>query len=108
MNANLAQQIYDRMNKVFPQSDDSLVSAATLLANVYGSIGDIDKASDIRIQLTKSGAKKKSGLSWTVVDGQVYQFRAHGVNHPRSKEIHAEAEKISAELVEHGHQHDSS
>ncbi|CAF4461467.1 unnamed protein product [Rotaria socialis] len=107
MNANLAQQIYDRMNKVFPQSDDSLVSAATLLANVYGSIGDIDKASDIRIQLTKSGAKKKSGLSWTVVDGQVYQFRAHGVNHPRSKEIHAEAEKISAELVEHGHQHDS-
>ncbi|CAF2082273.1 unnamed protein product, partial [Rotaria magnacalcarata] len=107
MNANLAQQIYDRMNKVFSQSDDSLVSAATLLANVYGSIGDIDKASDIRIQLTKSGAKKKSGLSWTVVDGQVYQFRAHGVNHPRSKEIHAEAEKIFAELVEHGHQHDS-
>ncbi|CAF4936284.1 unnamed protein product, partial [Rotaria magnacalcarata] len=44
---------------------------------------------------------------WTVVDGQVYQFRAHDVNHPRSKEIYAEAEKISAELVEHGHQHDS-
>ncbi|CAM4763497.1 unnamed protein product [Rotaria magnacalcarata] len=108
INANLAQQIYDRMSKVFPQSDDSLVSAAILLANVYGSIGDIDKASDIRTQLTKSGAKKKIGLSWTVVDGQVYQFRAHDVNHPRSKEIYAEAEKISAELVEHGHQHDSS
>ncbi|CAF1982108.1 unnamed protein product, partial [Rotaria magnacalcarata] len=61
MNANLAQQIYDRMNEVFPQLDDSLVSAATLLANVYGSIGDIDKASDIRTQLTKSGAKKKIG-----------------------------------------------
>jgi len=60
------------MKKIFPQSNDLLTSASTLLSNVYGSIGDIDKASDIKIQLNKSHAKRKVGLSWTVVNGQVY------------------------------------
>jgi hypothetical protein len=71
-NSHLAQQIYDQMKKRFPQSDDLLTSAAILLANVYGSIGDIDKASDIRIQLSTSGAKKRIGLTWTVVNGEVH------------------------------------
>jgi hypothetical protein len=60
------------MKKLFPQSDDLLISASTLLANVYGSIGDIDRASDIRTELYKSNAKKKIGLSWTVINGQLY------------------------------------
>lgn len=72
MNANLAEQTYDRINKVFPQSNDLFASASVLLANVYESIGDTDKASDIRIQLNKSGVKRKIGLSWTVVNGQIY------------------------------------
>lgn len=72
MNANLAEQTYDRINKVFPQSNDLFASASVLLANVYESIGDTDKASDIRIQLNKSGIKRKIGLSWTVVNGQIY------------------------------------
>jgi hypothetical protein len=71
-NSHLSQEIYDRMKKLFPQSDDLLTSASTLLANVYGSIGDIDRASDIRTQLNKSNAKKKIGLSWTVINGQLY------------------------------------
>ncbi len=36
------------------------------------------------------------------------RFRAHDQSHPRSDEIYAEAEKISKELIEHGHIYDSS
>ena len=71
-NAHLSQKIYDLMKKRFPQMTDRLISATVLLANVYAASGDIDKASDIRIQLQQSGAKKKIGLSWTVVNGQVF------------------------------------
>jgi hypothetical protein len=71
-NSYLSQNIYDSMKKLFPQMTNPLISAAVLLANVYASSGETDKASDIKIHLNKSGAKKKSGLSWTVSNGQIY------------------------------------
>ena len=71
-NIRISQIINDRIKKLFPQQTDCLTSAAILLANVYGSSGEIEKASDIRIQLHQSGAKKKVGLTWTVVNGQIY------------------------------------
>ncbi|CAF4381758.1 unnamed protein product, partial [Rotaria magnacalcarata] len=60
------------MKKLFPERKDPLVSAAVLLANVYASSGEMDKASDIRLDIYKSGTKKKVGLTWITVDGQVY------------------------------------
>ncbi|CAM4958738.1 unnamed protein product [Rotaria socialis] len=107
-NSQLSQQIYDRMKQRFPDINNSLTPAMILLANIYASSGEINKASDIKIQLAKFGAKKKVGLSWTVVFGQLYEFRAHDQSHPRSSEIYVEMEKISKELIEHGHQYDSS
>ena len=71
-NSQLAQQTYDRMRKCFPQSKDLLTSGSTLLANVYQATGDLEKAFQIRHQMTQSGLKKKSGLSWTAVNGQIY------------------------------------
>ena len=71
-NSNLSQNIYDHMKKLFPRMVDPLLSAAILLANTYASSGEMDKASDIRIQLNKSGIKKKIGLSWTSVNGQLF------------------------------------
>ena len=52
-NISVSQNIYDRMKKLFPQRRNPLTAAAILLSNVYASAGDIDKASDIRIQLHK-------------------------------------------------------
>ena len=43
-NSRLAQQVYDRMKKNFPQSKDVLTSGSTLLANLYGSIGDMEQS----------------------------------------------------------------
>ena len=71
-NVYLSQNIYDRMKKLFPEMKNLLVSAAVLLANVYASSGDIDKASNIRLEMYKSGTRKKVGLTWITVDGQLY------------------------------------
>jgi len=46
-NIELAQPVYDRMTKIFSDSPNVLTSGSTLLANIYGSIGDLKKASAI-------------------------------------------------------------
>jgi len=74
-NINISQNVYDRMRKLFPQMTNPLIPAEVLLANVYASSGDMNKASDIRIQLNKSSVKKKVGLTWTVTNGQLYVSR---------------------------------
>ena len=71
-NGELSQKVYDRMKKLFPQMTNSLTSAAILLANVYASSGDLNKASNIRNKLQKSGQKKTVGLTWTVTNGELY------------------------------------
>ena len=38
----------------------------------------------------------------------VQEFRAHDQSHPRSSEISAEVDKISEQLIQRGHQYDSS
>ncbi|CAF3967721.1 unnamed protein product, partial [Rotaria sordida] len=107
-NSCLSQKVYDRMKKLFSDMKNPLISAAILLANVYGSSGEIDKASDIRIELNKSGAKKRPGISSTIVDGWSFDFRAHDRSHPRTADIYAEVEKMSKELIAHGHEYDAS
>ncbi|CAF1244133.1 unnamed protein product [Rotaria sordida] len=69
------------MKKLFPEITNPLISAAVLLANSYKSLDEIDKASDISIHLHKSNAKKKISLSWTAVNRQIFQFRAHDQSH---------------------------
>ena len=74
-NIYVSQSVYDRMKKLFPEMKDPLISAAVLLANVYGSSGEMDKASDIRIQMHKSGVKKRVGLTWTAPNGELFVSR---------------------------------
>jgi hypothetical protein len=71
-NSYLSEKVYHRMKILFPQMKDPLISGAILLANTYASSGDIEKASNIRTELHKSGAKKTIGLTWTVVNGQIF------------------------------------
>ena len=71
-NHYISQRVYHRMKKLFSQSEDSLIPAAILLADPYGSSGDVDKASDIKSQLHRSDLKKNVDLSWTVINGKVY------------------------------------
>ncbi len=70
--SSLAALVFERMEQLFPGLTDSLTSASVLLANVYGATGDLEKASDIRNKLNKSGVKKQIGISSTVLNGRFY------------------------------------
>ncbi len=70
-NKHLAQKLFHNM-KIFSGMTNSLTPASVLLANVYASCGDIEKATDIRSHLEVSDGKRKAGLAWTMVNGQVF------------------------------------
>jgi hypothetical protein len=58
-NSYLSEKLVDRMKNAFPHLTNSLTSASILLADVYASKGQIDKAFTARNQLNQSGHKKK-------------------------------------------------
>ncbi|CAF1478225.1 unnamed protein product [Adineta steineri] len=107
-NKELSEKIFNRIKGNFPELKNRLISASILLSNVYASIGEIKKSSNIRNKLYQQGLRKISGLSFTEINGKIFKFRAHDQTHPRSKEIYDEVQKISKELIEYGHQYDAS
>ncbi len=67
----LSQKIFVRIKQFFPQIKPGLASAQVLLANTYASNGDFSSASNIRMEIEKLGLKKKTGISKTVINGQI-------------------------------------
>jgi hypothetical protein len=70
-NGPLAKEQSRIIQQLFPELKDSLTSASVLLANTLGSSGAFNEASDVRWTLNQSGSKKKIGLTWTAVNGEI-------------------------------------
>ncbi len=124
-NSSLSEEIYNRIEKLFPNYKKELIPAAILLANTYQSLGNIEKATDIKKKLNLEGAKKEQGLSWTEVNGKIFvseysfqlfnkkeifvkKFGAHDRSHPQTLIIYSELNRIQDELIQHGYQFDST
>ncbi|CAF4003270.1 unnamed protein product, partial [Rotaria sp. Silwood1] len=108
-NRNLSEKIYNRMKCLFPDQKQRLLSGAVLLSNIYSSVGEHQLAKNFRSnQIKELGTKVKIGLSWTDGSGEIVTFKAHDHSHPRSSEIHVEADLITSELIEDGYKCDSS
>ena len=71
-NSQLAEEIYNRMKKLFPQLQDLWLSASILVANTYSLLVDMGKATDIKSELAQLGLKRRSGLSWTTTSNGKY------------------------------------
>ena len=71
-NVALSQSVFDRIQKLFPTSNDVLTSAWVLLGNVYAASGNMDKASEVRKAFAVSGLQKQIGESCITVNGQTY------------------------------------
>ena len=71
-NVDLCQNVFDRIEKLFPKSTDTLASAWVLLGNVYAASGDMEKASEVRKAFAESGLQKHMGESYIAVNGQSY------------------------------------
>ncbi|CAF1067251.1 unnamed protein product [Rotaria sordida] len=108
-NSNLSKKIYNRMKSLFPDAKQGLVSGAILLANIYSSVGEHQRAKDFRYsQIKELRTKVKLGLSWTDGSGEIVGFTAHDHSHLQSAEIYAELDRLTSELIEHGYVCDSS
>lgn len=71
----------------FPDSTTYKTAATVLLANTYAAQSDFSRASDIRLKLNQSGVKKLTGLSWTVVNGQVVVSHSYNITFQVDLEI---------------------
>jgi cell division protein YceG involved in septum cleavage len=71
-NSSLSEQIYNQIQKNFPNYKEELIPAAILLANTYQSSDNAEKATVIKNMLNHSRAKKQQGLSWTEVNGKIF------------------------------------
>ncbi|CAF1183546.1 unnamed protein product [Rotaria sp. Silwood1] len=107
-NGSLVQTIFDRIESKFSDVESCLTSATVLLANTHALSGNKSLASNIRMKLDQSGMKKVVGISWTVVDGKVFKFRAHDRSHPFSTEIYAELDRLRIELMKYDYKPDDS
>ena len=68
----LAETVYNRMKSLFPGNKSYLVSASILVSNTYASIGENQKAEQVRNDRLKHyGQKVKAGVTWTTIDGQI-------------------------------------
>jgi hypothetical protein len=71
-NVNLAEEVFEQMTRLFPGLPNSLIAASVLLSNTFASSGNIERATEMRMKFNPAGAKKKTGLSWTVINGLFY------------------------------------
>ncbi|UJR24038.1 hypothetical protein I4U23_027003 [Adineta vaga] len=104
---SLARQTVQRMRELFHNADKFLVSASILFTNTLASTGELEEASQIRWNMTQSGAKKQIGLSWTEYNGEIVQFHVQDRSHPRTSELYDELNRLEKELIEHGHKFDA-
>ncbi|CAF1152655.1 unnamed protein product [Adineta ricciae] len=105
---SLARRITQRIKQLSHVDNDCLASASVLFTNILASSGDLEEASQLRFEMGQSGIRKKMGLSWTEVNGEIVEFRVKDRTHPRTEEIYDELHRIEKELIEHGHKFDSS
>ena len=71
-NSDLSESIYNRMKNLFPQMSDSLKASAILLANVYAASNEVEKAREMKARVLHSPGKKKIGITWTSINGEIY------------------------------------
>ncbi|UJR23867.1 hypothetical protein I4U23_026839 [Adineta vaga] len=106
--ASLARQIVHRIQELFRNADESLVETSILFTNTLASAGELEEASQIRWNMSQSGARKRIGLSWTEANGEIVQFHVQDRSHPRTSELYDELDRLEKELIEHGHKFDAS
>ncbi|GER48714.1 pentatricopeptide repeat-containing protein [Striga asiatica] len=77
--------------------------AHVLLSNIYAGSGDWNGVSRMRARMKECGVRKEPGCSSIEVDGEVHEFVAGDVKHPRAEEIYGMLGKMSGWVKERGY-----
>ncbi|KAM0933497.1 putative tetratricopeptide-like helical domain superfamily, DYW domain-containing protein [Dioscorea sansibarensis] len=80
-----------------------------LLSNMYASLGDSEAVAQVRQSMKELDIPSDPGCSWITVDGAIHEFlNFEDDQHPRTSEINAMLEEITAKLHAAGYNPDSS
>ncbi|EFJ08736.1 hypothetical protein SELMODRAFT_131167 [Selaginella moellendorffii] len=93
--ARAAERVFDL--------DPGNVAPYVLLANIYAVLGKHDQVAAVRRMMIARGVKKQPGVSVIRHDGSLHRFVAGDLSHPRSPEIIAELDRLSAGIKEAGY-----
>jgi tetratricopeptide (TPR) repeat protein len=108
-NLPLALRVFERLNESHLSTNDDQRSAMlVLMANLYASLGDHQRAIELRQQLSREKVPKYTGVTWTEVNGIVYEFYAHDRRHSRSEEIYRQLNLLHEQLRPLGYQPNTS
>ncbi|CAF0987888.1 unnamed protein product [Didymodactylos carnosus] len=107
-NNNLkAKEIYNKLCSIPNADNNTLLTASVLLSNTYSAYGNYEEATKVREQQLVGGVKKAVGVSLTLVNGQIFEFKAHDRRHPLSNKIYEELDKMTEELKQDGYECDT-
>ncbi|CAF0945728.1 unnamed protein product [Adineta ricciae] len=108
-NAALALEIHNKLiDSNTPLTDDQRSAIVVLTANVHASIGDHHQSLALRQNLYRNKIPKYAGITWTEINGIMYEFYAQDTRHPRSKEIYEQLEILHEQLTQLGYQPNES
>jgi pentatricopeptide repeat protein len=88
--------------------DPKNASVYVLLSNIYAQSGDMNKAEELRELMDKKGIKKIPGISTVEVNGKIYEFVSDDNSHANIREIHAELQLLTEEMIKAGYNPDTS
>lgn len=69
-----------------------------LLLNIYSSIGDWEKVTEVRKLMKEKGIQTTPGCSTIEFKGEIHEFLADDISHPSKNEIHAMLDEIGKQL----------
>ncbi|KAF5204947.1 Pentatricopeptide repeat-containing protein [Thalictrum thalictroides] len=93
-NVELAEKAAEFLFKLEPGNPGNYV----ILSNVYASTGRWDGVARVRKFMKGNQVTKAVGYSFIEVDGIIHKFFVEGQSHPRSDEVYALLDEISAKM----------
>ncbi|KAJ7294531.1 hypothetical protein O6H91_Y251900 [Diphasiastrum complanatum] len=90
------------------QLDPQTSAPYVMLSNIYASSGRWEAKARVRRVMAEKGIKKQPGISAIEVHGKMHEFMVRDRSHPRSKEIYAELERLTAAIKKAGYVPDTS
>ncbi|XP_057956250.1 pentatricopeptide repeat-containing protein At1g08070, chloroplastic-like [Malania oleifera] len=84
------------------------IGCYVLLSNIYASVGQWNKVSEIREMMKKGGVRKDPGCSLIEHKGVLHEFLVGDKSHPQSKEIYSKLGEMREKLKCMGHVPDTT
>ncbi|CAF4123640.1 unnamed protein product [Rotaria sp. Silwood2] len=104
----LSQKLDNSMKYLLPNQKQTFIAGSILFSKMYSSFSRYEHKKRFIQMKKKESENKINEKSITEVNGELMEFTPDDRSYPRSEETDAELDHMAIELIEHGHNLDSS